>query len=142
MKTKLKGGFMTTDTVLAVAAILILLTAGEIGYKSAKDTAKNSVAKAETSQIMAAVSQYHYEMQEYPATLEALTAKSENGQYGPWLAELKKDPWSNNKKATADYQYIVDTTNERVAIFSVGANQSAESDTTAIKGDDVGVVGK
>ena len=137
-----RRGMFTTDVTVGITVLVILIAVGIMGFKPAKDSAKNGIAKAETSQIMAAISQYHYEIGEYPATLSVLTSKSENGQYGPWLAELKKDPWSNNKQATADYQYVIDTINERVAVFSVGANQASESTVESIGGDDVGVVGK
>lgn len=79
--TKKIGAILLSDAMIFIVAVFILMFVGIIGFSPAKDTARNTTAKTETAQIMAAISQYKYEMRSFPASLSVLTVK--DGQYEP-----------------------------------------------------------
>lgn len=118
MKFKKKGaGILLWDAICAIVLVLIALSIGLFGYSEYIDTTRGDVVRSDLTSLCSAISQYHYEMDEYPSDLKALT--KEKGQYGPWLDEIKKDPWGQ------EYQYEVSSDKKRFVVYSLmkdGAN--------------------
>ncbi|WP_303814113.1 type II secretion system protein GspG [Selenomonas ruminantium] len=110
MLKKRKGAVLSFDSVSYLVALIIFVTLGTYGWHVYMDNAKRSTAKNQIATITAAVSHYHYDMEAYPASLDALSQKS--GAYGPWIGSVPKDPWGN------DYQYTVNSDKTRFVIFS------------------------
>ena len=124
-KTK-RSGF-TLAEILVVLAAIICLAAGAVVV------GKNYL---ESGRYNAAVSQYKFEMEEYPDSLNTLTQKVE--QYGPWLsADSLQDPWDN------DYQYSFNEADNRFAVWSNGPDgtNSSGNNPAEFTGDDIGVLG-
>ncbi len=131
-----RKGFTLAELLVVLAAIICLGTGAVIVGRNYLESGRYNTAKADVSAIAIAVSQYKFEMEEYPETLEAMTQKVE--QYGPWLHEDSlKDPWDR------DYQYSFDENTNSFAVWSYGpdgANASG-SKPTEFTGDDIGVLG-
>ena len=83
---------------------------GRYGNRRIHKFSQNDVVRSDLVEISSAVSQYNYDIGEYPTNLTALTSKK-NGK-GPWLDELKKDPWNQ------DYQYKISSDKKRYAVWS------------------------
>lgn len=127
MRTKARGAILSLEIVFTIAFIAILTSCAIYGYTSHIDSSKNATARAEISSIASAVSQYHYEVGSYPKKLDKLTdTEGSSDELGPWLPELKKDPWGHS------YQYVYN--DERFIVYSLGKKGSAsvnvKSDTS------------
>ena len=110
MNFKRKGNFldwMIYDYIFFFVVPLVVMAAGE--YIDSAE-ANNDVVHADLVEISNAVSQYHYDIGEYPTSLSLLT-KTMNGK-GPWLDELKKDPWNQ------DYQYKISSDKKSYVVYS------------------------
>jgi hypothetical protein len=128
---KKRGNVLMTEALLYVLFILALsgIAVSHIDF-SAGPAAK---AQAETAAIGAAISQYRYEMDQYPDTLNDLTRITDG--YGPWISVIHADPWGNS------YQYKHDTS--RFAIYSYGEDGIDHgSDITTIAAGDIGFFGQ
>ena len=110
MNFKRKGVLLHFDSTTYVLFIIIVIALGAMGTAEYINSAKNDVVRSDLVEISSAVSQYNYDIGEYPTTLTALTSKK-NGK-GPWLDELKKDPWNQ------DYQYKISSDKKRYAVWS------------------------
>ena len=105
---------------------------------------KNGKARSDMSAISMAISQYHFEMKAYPKTLNDLTKKSDDGQYGPWIRRIEQDPWGH----AYSYTTVTDGANgEYYLLVSGGADGTVQttklpSDTEKSNNDDIVVVSK
>ena len=121
----------TQEVVTYVLFILLLssIAVSNIDF-SAGPTAK---AQAETAVIGAAISQYSYDMNQYPDQLTDLTSVI-NG-YGPWISVINSDPWGN------PYQYKHDTL--RFVVYSYGEDGTDHgSNMMSIAAGDIGCFGQ
>lgn len=92
-----KRGWFSIELAICIVVFLVLMAVFLPKSMEFLDQGKRSKAQSDLSAIGVAVSQYAFEVGEYPKKLDDL--KEKKGQYGPWLKEIKKDPWNN------DYQY-------------------------------------
>lgn len=144
IKFKKKGaGLMTWDAVCAVGLALIAVSVGVFGYREYITSSRMDVVKSDLATISSAVSQYHYEMDKYPDSLNDLT-KSED-QHGPWLNELKRDPWNH------DYKFVVSKDKKRYIVYSTlengntnvpDVNNPTSSSNKGNKGNGLYIMGK
>jgi competence protein ComGC len=148
--TKRKG-FGLVEIALYTIAILVIIA---IVIPKNDDTITATKRKSDYAQVVTiatAISQYKYEIGNYPPNLAALLAK--NGVYGPWLSSLPSaDVWGttnsgiNGSGGVSAYCYAY--TANGFAVWSVGMNKvnnSGGGGTTlpaAFNGDDYGVIGK
>ncbi|KHM52314.1 hypothetical protein NZ47_05550 [Anaerovibrio lipolyticus] len=131
---RFKGEFALGSVLCYIIFLAVILYFGQSAINAYLEHSRNEDARAGAGSIGAAISQYHFEIGSFPDNLSDLT--EENGQYGPWILNLPKDPWANG----ADFQYLHD--DKKFAIFSVGKDKGASSSLTEISSDDVGFVGK
>lgn len=132
-----KRGWLSSEVVLVLIVIMIVLSAASYGYSSYITGSRSAATRATTAKLHGAIAQYHYEMQQYPDSLAALNSAS--GNYGPWVTEAipSVDPFGNA------YNYHHTTTG--FAIWSNGpngSNQSGSGVPTSLGGDDIGYIGK
>lgn len=136
MRMKKKGFALTFESACALALMLLLVGLGMWHFADPIRSSKMSTAKGELSSIAAAVSQYHYEIGEYPATgqLNTLT-KTKNG-FGPWIASIPKDPWGNN--------YEIVSNSNRFIVYAKGSGsvKSANDTESSIKSGVAYVIGQ
>ena len=134
-KTK-RSGFTLAEILVVLAAIICLAAGAVVVGKNYLESGRYNAAKADVSAIAIAVSQYKFEMEEYPDSLNTLTQKVE--QYGPWLsADSLQDPWDN------DYQYSFNEEDNLCAVWSNGPDgtNSSGNNPAEFTGDDIGVLG-
>ena len=108
---KFKGFALSLDIACVAVCVLLLVTAGIVGFQSYIKMAKINRAKADTACLALAVAQYAYDLENsypdytaaqcLPANLVALESKHSGSGKGPWLSgnAIKKsgtsylDPW-------------------------------------------------
>ena len=135
MIRKYRGEILIPSAVMYVIALLFFASAAFVGGKSFLNAAKNNRALADTANLASCISQYKLEVGSYPSSLNDLT--NQNGQYGPWLKDIPKDPYNNNN----NYQYSYNAAKGYI-IYSVGNNGSSDSSLdSGIGGDDLGYIG-
>lgn len=131
-----RNGFTLISLLIALAAVIAIGTSVIFVGKNVLDNGRYNAARANVASISMAVSQYKFDMETYPQSLQALTVQV--GQYGPWLSnDDLTDPWNNN------YQYTFNEATNTFAVWSYGpdgANASGNN-PTEFAGDDIGIVG-
>jgi type II secretory pathway pseudopilin PulG len=148
--TKRKG-FSLVELILYTVAILVIIA---IVIPRGDDTITASKKKSDYAQIVTistAISQYKFEIGNYPPNQAALL--TQNGVYGPWLVSLPtSDIWGttnsgiNGSGGASAYCYAY--TANGFAVWSLGANKVNNSGgggttlPTAFSGDDYGVLEK
>lgn len=139
-----RGAILSLEAMLYIALFVILIAMGTFGYHHFSQELKNDKARSDMSAISMAISQYHFEMKAYPKTLNDLTKKSNNGQYGPWIRKIEQDPWGH----AYSYTTVTDGANgEYYLLVSGGADGTVQttklpSDTERASNDDIVVVSK
>lgn len=137
MNHKYHGLALQLDAIGWVIVVLIFMSGVLLSGGYIIESSKISKAKTETASIGAAITQYKYEMGEYPKTLNLLTSVGEGdkSQYGPWLKYIEKDPWNNN------YSYSYNETG--FVIFSYGSDKKNDGSSvnTGIAENDIGFTG-
>lgn len=120
------------EVVLGIVAILIIVAVAGVKGREFVGIGKTAKAHSEVVELGGMVSQYKFEIGEYPATLDKL--KQKNGDYGPWIKMIPKDPWGR------EYVYLKNA--DGFAIWSKGADGSSSSDLNKIGDGDIGLLGK
>lgn len=129
-----RRGFFSIELAICIVVFLILMAVFLPKSMEFLNQGKNSKAQSDLSALGVAVSQYAFEVGEYPKKLEDL--KGKKGQYGPWLKEIKKDPWGN------EYQYKFDK-REGFIVYSYGADKTDSGSTfKTVSAGDIGYIGK
>lgn len=105
-----RAAILSMETVSYLLVIIIAVGVATYGFREWIDTGRRNSAKAELSTIASAVSTYKYDMEKYPTDLETLTKK--DGNYGPWLAALNKDPWGK------EYHLVVNKDKNRFIVYT------------------------
>ena len=95
-----RTAFTLMEMLVVVAIIVALAGIGGYYYLQRVDEAKKQVAAQQTKVLTQAVQTYKIDHGDYPASLEALLVRSDEGK-GPWLdsADALIDPWGR------PYQY-------------------------------------
>ena len=101
MQIKKSGFILSLENIAAIAVLLLVVGIGLWNFLDPIRSSKVSSARGECSSIAAAVSQYHYEIGEYPASLKELTKKK--GNFGPWIATIP----IHGEIVTKSYQRII-----------------------------------
>ena len=132
MKKKVRGLALMSMT-LAFIGVLLSMTIAAFKIPEFLNNTKEAKAAQLTATVGALVSQYKLEIGKYPDTLKDLT--KEDGQYGPWIKEVPRDPFDGAK----ELQYK--KSDKAYAVYSVGKNGSSDSAADSIGGDDIGFTG-
>lgn len=118
---KKKGIALSLEAMFFVAFLMVLAGVGIYGYRDHVEHAARSVAMADLAEISGAMSQFRYDCGRYPVDLKELT-KQLDGK-GPWLPELKVDPWGE------DYRVLYDNSDPNVATkFIIFSNHGGRPD--------------
>ena len=104
-RKKRKGAILSFEQAAYLLVIVILVGIGTIGWREWTDYSRRDVATHDVAKIANAVSQYHFEHDAYPNDLNDLTKKVSG--YGPYLPDVKKDPWGIDYKYTIDGDYFI-----------------------------------
>ncbi|MDY3874966.1 MAG: type II secretion system protein GspG [Megamonas funiformis] len=144
-----RKGSMLLDVILGIVLILILYNLASSNASEYLNEGKISRATTTTVNYASAISQYRYEIGEYPKTLSDLTKKGEktvDGEdathFGPWLPKIDKDPWDR------DYVYEVFSQNgnedDTFVVYSKGKDGKGRYNKTKtiFTNDAIGAVGK
>lgn len=99
----MRPAFNLATLVIYTAAVIILTSIAFYGANEYITTAKIADTKSTLAKYATAVSQYRFEMGEYPDELTTLT-KSGNkdaegndaSHFGPWINKLEKDAWNQD----------------------------------------------
>ena len=84
----------------------------------------SALAKNQIANIVAAVSHYRYDMDEYPKDLDSL--KSKSGTLGPWIADVPTDPWKNA------YKYEVNSDKNGFVVYSTCGKSDTKVDANNV----------
>ena len=106
MRKKVKGAALLLEVSFFMLAIALIAAYMFSNYQPTMDESKIQVAITDVTTIGGAISHYHYDMERYPDSLEALTVMDATTKNGPWLAALPNnnmDPWGN------PYCYVYDS---------------------------------
>lgn len=129
-----RKGWFSVEFAVCIVVLLILMAFFLPKSLEFMNQGRVSKAQGDLSSLGVAVSQYAFEVGEYPAHLSDLTVIK--GQYGPWLPEIKKDPWGN------DYQYKFDK-KDGFIVYSFGSDGIDSGSTVkTVNPNDVGYIGK
>jgi len=136
MKTrrKEKGIGFSLDAIAAILVMLILTVIVSINAPTLITNSKSNRAETDVAALGGYISEYKLETGSYPTSLNELTQT--DGQYGPWITKVPKDPWGNT------YQYK--KTDSKFVVYSMGPDK-AESGSSAENGvvsGDIGFAGR
>ena len=131
-------GFTFMELVFVLCAVVALSVGAFVTANGVLQNGRYNAARSDVAAVSLAVSQYHFEVGSWPATLDVLTTA--NGQYGPWLdAQGLTDPWGNS------FNYTISSNNNSFAIWSNGENRQndtgAETFPSVFASDDIGMIG-
>lgn len=133
MKKKVHAGFSIIEIMVALGIVLSMAVAILPVGNNYFALGRNSSSKTGVATLATAISQYKFEIGEYPLNLNSLTLTVSNGQYGPYISSAAlKDP--------CNYSY----NDNSFAVWSNGPdkkNNSGGGVPTAFQGDDIGVIG-
>ena len=129
-------GFTLIELVVVMSIIAALLALAAPKASEVMQSGRRNATAAAVNSLVIGIGQYHFEMQEMPENLEALTKKQ--GQFGPRATKAAlKDEWNNN------FNYSYDQNDRLFAVWSSGpdgANSSGNNVTEKFSGDDIGTV--
>lgn len=131
---KQHGFALSLDAVGVIIFMLILAAIVLVKGSSFVNEGRVSRAAADTAALGGYISEYKMEIGAYPASLTDLTQT--NGQYGPWILKVPKDPWNN------DYQYR--KTDDKFVVYSFGSDESNSGSSAAngVAKNDIGFAGR
>lgn len=110
---KRRGMILSLETMFYLVVLLILVGIGISYWHEHTQNARIAAAQADCVTIAGALAQYNYEVHTMPDSLNALTEKGGNDEeLGPWLNEVKNDPWGQ------PYHMLIDDTNKVFVIYS------------------------
>lgn len=152
MKIKKRKAFISIDMAFCAAVVIIMALMVLPKVNDVIESTKRNTDMASISAIANVISQYKYEVGNYPPNLAVLVTK--NGAYGPWLSNLpSSDIWGTtntgiNGTGGGNSPYCYAYTSNGFAVWSMGKNKTNNSGgggttlPTAFSGDDYGVLGK
>lgn len=132
-----KQGFSFIELVVVLSAVVALASGAFVVGNTILQNGRFNATKSEVAALSLAVSQYHFEMDAWPATLLTLTTAA--GQYGPWYdAESLNDQWGQ------PFNYSISADGRQFAVWSNGANSVNDSGNAPVQfgADDIGIIGK
>lgn len=94
---KKKGTYLVIELAFIFCVLAILAAAGIVSYRTYNYEAKVNTAQNEVMQLGNAVAHYKYDTGKLPESLNVLAVpgSGELKGYGPWIPEVKNDPWGN-----------------------------------------------
>lgn len=129
-----RHGWFSIELAICMVVFLILMAVFLPKSIEFLNQGRTSKAQSDLSALGVAISQYAFEIGEYPSKIEDL--KEKKGQYGPWLKEINKDPWGN------EYQYKSDK-DKGFVVYSYGSDKTDNGTSVeSVNTKDIGYVGK
>lgn len=99
----MRPAFNLATLVIYTAAVIILTSIAFYGANEYITTAKIADTKSTLAKYATAISQYRFEMGEYPDNLTTLTKNGDKdvndndaSYFGPWINKLEQDAWEQD----------------------------------------------
>ncbi len=99
-----RAGFTLIEMVIVFTLIAILVGLGLPQYKSATQSARETVLKEDLFQMRKLIDQYYVDKHKYPASLKALVDEG-------YLRELPKDPITKSAETWVEVRELVSAEN-------------------------------
>lgn len=115
-KYKKKAFALQLDAEQYLLVFILLVGLGAFGWSSVQDYGRRDTAQADCTRIASAVSQYHFNNDELPTSLNALLSSDDGG---PYLTDLPKDPWNH------DYHYSISSKKDTFAVFTYANKENS-----------------
>lgn len=138
---KQRNGFSMIEIIVCLICVLCLSAAIAPDFSAYSGLGKSTATKIRIGTISTAITQYRFELGQYPPSLQSLQSK--NGQYGPWIAaDMLRDEFGTSLR------YVFNNNTNRFAVWSYGQNKrndtalSGDGIPNTIQKDDIGFVGK
>lgn len=132
---KKRKGWMSIELIHTLIIMLALMAVIVPKGNEMLNVGRDAQARSVTAALGAAISEYYFEIGEYPESLDALTIRK--GQYGPWVTSSTygKDPWN--------HPYVYLKNSNGFAVFSIGSNNQNDGSTVEkIADGDIGFTGR
>jgi len=102
-----RAAFTLIEVLLVLVILVILGSLATNVFIGTQDKANINAAKAQAGLISSPINLYRLDLGKYPTKLEDLWKEPSDSTMqekwgGPYVEELKKDPWGN------DYQYLAE----------------------------------
>ncbi len=102
-----RTAFTLIEVLLVLVILVILGSLATNVFIGTQDKASNQAAKAQAGLMADPLSRYRLDMNKFPLKLEELWEEPSDTTLqdkwgGPYVEQLKKDPWGN------DYQYLAE----------------------------------
>lgn len=127
-----RKGFTLLELILVLVILVVLASVTVRVFSNTRKSSMIRIAKTEVGNIRTAIDQYEIEMGQYPSNLEELVKKpsGDDGSMwsGPYIEQVKKDPWNNDYRLKAPGTHNTDTFD----LWSVGPDGQEGTD------DDIG----
>lgn len=146
---KKRKASLLLDVILGIVLISIIYNVIANVSSEYLNQGRTSKCLATMTNYASAISQYRFEIGEYPKSLSDLTkkgTKTKDGEdashFGPWLPKIDKDPWNR------DYKYVTYSVNgtedDTFVVFSTGkdGNGTYDKTTTSFDNNAIGIVSK
>lgn len=138
MKKK-KGTYLIIELAFIICLLAIMAAAGIVNFEQYNYEAKVNTAQNEVMQLGNAVAHYKYDTGKLPDTLDVLAVpgSGELEGYGPWITEIKKDPWGNAYilvPGTDKKEFVVFCTENEVHQSNSGGGDSLEQGVIGFHG--------
>ena len=141
-----RPAFNLITLVIYTCAVVMLTGIALYGANEYLTTSKIADTKSTVANYATAVSQYRFEIGEYPDNLTELTKKgnkdvdgNDASHFGPWINKLEKDAWNQDfiyqkiKKGSKDNGFV---------IYSKGADNKRTYSNEEFKNGAIGLIGK
>lgn len=91
------SGFTLIELLLVMAILAVLAAVVVPKFVNRGEQAKITAAQTDISNMKTALDAFEVDNGQYPPTLDGLVSNTGgwNGWHGPYLEEVRKDPWGN-----------------------------------------------
>lgn len=142
----MRPAFNLITLIIYTCAVIILMGVVMYGSNEYLTTSKIAATKSTVTNYATAISQYRFEIGEYPNDLTDLTKKGSKDVYGndathfgPWIKKIEKDAWDKDFV----YEKLKTGSNETgFIIYSKGNNNNGTFSNNEFKNGAIGIMGK
>jgi general secretion pathway protein G len=141
-----RPAFNMITLVIYTVAVIMLTGIALYGANEYLTTSKIADTKSTAANYATAVSQYRFEIGEYPDSLSDLTKEGDKdvdgndaSHFGPWINKIEKDAWDR------DFVYeTLKTGGDETGfvIYSKGSDNAGTYSNKEFKNGAVGIIGK
>ncbi|HEX6960443.1 MAG TPA: type II secretion system major pseudopilin GspG [Lacipirellula sp.] len=108
-----RAGFTLIEVLLVLIILVIIGSLAVNVFTGTQDRASVNAAKSNVSLVRGAIDRYRLDMNKYPAKLDDLWTKPSDATTsdkwsGPYMEQLKEDPWGNPYQYTAQGKHNTD----------------------------------